>query len=97
MTCAYGTGKGHPSPDTPPNRRDARPAIQPPSMSHRRPDGRSDLEVMVEEFAESVRKDTKPPIDLYESLDMTLPGIIAHQSGLKGGVKLEVPNSRAWH
>jgi len=60
----------------------------------RRADGRSDLEVMLGEFVESVRRDTKPPIDVYESMDMTLPGIIAHQSGLEGGVKFEVPNLR---
>jgi len=60
----------------------------------KRRDGRSDLEVMLGEFVESVRGDTKPPIDIYESMDMTIPGIIAHQSGLQGGVKLEVPNLR---
>ena len=60
----------------------------------RRPDERSDLQAMVEEFVESVRRDMKPPIDVYESLEMTVPGIIAHQSGLQGGVKLPVPDVR---
>ena len=60
----------------------------------RRSDGRSDLEVMVEEFVECVRSDTRPPIDVYESLEMTLPGIVAHESGLKGGRKLPVPDVR---
>ena len=59
-----------------------------------RSDGRDDVAVMVEEFVESVRSDTKPPIDVYESMDMTVPGIIAHQSGLKGGVKMDVPDLR---
>lgn len=61
-----------------------------------RPDGRDGLVVMLEEFINSIRNDTKPPIDVHESMDMTLPGIIAHQSGLNGGVKMEVPDSRGW-
>ena len=56
--------------------------------------GRSDLEAMLADFVASVRDDTKPPIDVHESMDMQLPGIIAHESGLKGGVKLDVPDSR---
>ena len=60
----------------------------------RRPDGRGDAEVMVEEFIASVRNDTAPPIDVYESMDMTVPGILAHQSGLAGGLKLDVPDLR---
>ena len=59
-----------------------------------RPDGRGDVEVMVEEFIESVRRDTKPPLDVYESLDMVLPGILAHESAQQGGRKLEVPDLR---
>jgi len=61
-----------------------------------RRDGRNDLEVMLAEFIESIRRDTKPPIDIYESMDMTLPGIVAHQSGMRGGVKLDVPDPRNW-
>jgi len=62
----------------------------------RRPGARIDLEVMLSEFVKSVRADAKPPIDVHESMDMTLPGIVAHRSGLQGGVKLEVPDSRTW-
>jgi len=62
----------------------------------RRRDGRSDVEVMLREFVDCIRRDTKPPIDVDESMDMTLPGIIAHQSGMQGGVKLDVPDSRRW-
>jgi predicted dehydrogenase len=60
----------------------------------KRGDGQNDLEAMLAEFVQSVQEDTSPPIDVHESMDMTLPGIIAHQSGLEGGVKLQVPNSR---
>jgi len=61
-----------------------------------RRDGRTDLEVMLREFVDSIRRDTKPPIDVHESMDMTLPGIVAHQSGMQGGVRLDVPDSRQW-
>jgi len=59
-----------------------------------RPDGRGEVEVMVEEFIQSVRNDTKPPLDVYDSLEMTLPGTLAHESALKGGVKIEIPDVR---
>ena len=59
-----------------------------------RPDGRGDVEVMVEEFIESVRKDTKPPLDVYESLDMVVPGLVAHESAMQGGKVLKVPDMR---
>ncbi len=65
-----------------------------PRESMARLDGREPVAVMVEEFVESVRNDSKPPIDVHESMDMVLPGIIAHDSGLKGGVKLDVPDLR---
>jgi predicted dehydrogenase len=59
-----------------------------------RPDRRSPEEAMVEEFIESIRKDSKPPLDVHESLDMVLPGVLAHQSAQKGGAKLPVPDTR---
>ena len=31
-------------------------------------------------------------VDLYESLAMTVPGIVAHQSALKGGEQLRIPS-----
>jgi len=59
-----------------------------------RPDGRSRVEAMVQEFVSSVRRDTEPPIDVHESMDMTVPGIIAHRSGMQGGEKMAVPDLR---
>lgn len=59
-----------------------------------RADGRKWLSVMVEEFVDSVRSDTRPPVDVYESMDYTLPGICAHISGEQGGRCLEVPDFR---
>jgi len=43
------------------------------------------------EFVNALLEDREPAIDLYESLAMTVPGIIAHQSALKGGEQLAVP------
>lgn len=43
------------------------------------------------EFINSLLEDREPAIDLYESLAMTVPGIVAHQSALKQGEQLEVP------
>jgi len=46
------------------------------------------------EFLKSIRSGNKPDIDVYMALDMTLPGILAWRSALKGGVFLEVPDMR---
>ena len=43
------------------------------------------------EFINALVEDREPAIDLYESLAMTVPGIVAHQSSLKGGEQLPVP------
>ena len=43
------------------------------------------------EFINSLLDDREPEIDLYESLAMTVPGIVAHQSSLKDGEQLPVP------
>jgi len=49
---------------------------------------------MIRDFVDSITNDMPPPIDEYESMDFVLPGIMAHESAQKGGVKLEVPNLR---
>ena len=56
-----------------------------------RPDGRDHLQIMVDEFIESVRTDTAPPFDEARSMDFCLPGVLAHESALRGGERLEVP------
>ncbi len=43
------------------------------------------------EFINALVADREPEIDLYESLAMTVPGIVAHQSALAGGTQLAVP------
>ena len=43
------------------------------------------------EFVNALLEDREPAIDLYDSLAMTVPGIVAHRSSRKHGEQLEVP------
>ena len=43
------------------------------------------------EFINALVEDREPAIDLYESLAMTVPGIVAHESAFKEGEQLPVP------
>jgi predicted dehydrogenase len=44
------------------------------------------------EFIAAIVQDREPAVDLYEALAMTVPGLIAHKSALKGGEQMKVPN-----
>ncbi len=46
---------------------------------------------LTHEFVMALIENREPVIDLYESLAMTVPGIVAHQSALRGGEQLKVP------
>jgi len=46
---------------------------------------------IVNEFIESLVQSRRPAIDIYEALAQTVPGIVAHQSALRGGELLRVP------
>lgn len=46
---------------------------------------------MIQAFVESVRNDTPVPIDYRLGINMSLPGIIAHESAVNGGAPLEIP------
>jgi len=59
-----------------------------------RRDGRDWVLVMLEEYVDSVRRDTKPPLDVYESLECTLPGICAHLSAEQDGRPVPIPDLR---
>ena len=50
--------------------------------------------LMVNDFVRSILDDTKPPIDVYFGLDMSLPGLCAHLSAEQGGIPVEVPDFR---
>lgn len=43
------------------------------------------------EFINALVEDREPAIDVYESLAMTVPGIVGHQSALKDGEQMRVP------
>jgi hypothetical protein len=38
--------------------------------------------------------DTKSPIDVYNGLDYSLPGLCAHVSAQQGGKMVEIPDLR---
>ena len=42
-------------------------------------------------FIESILLDKKPIVNVGDALNMTLAGVIAHQSALKGGEWMKVP------
>ena len=57
--------------------------------------GGSDVVVMTD-FIDSVYEGKRVPIDIYDSLDMTLPGLISQESIRQGGIWLPVPDPRQW-
>lgn len=46
---------------------------------------------LCEEFVRSILLDRKPLIDVVQALNMTVPGVVAHQSALKDGETMKVP------
>jgi len=59
-----------------------------------RDDGRDWVTVMIEEFIDSVRRDEVPPIDVFRSMDYTVPGICACMSAARDGEPVAVPDFR---
>lgn len=49
---------------------------------------------LVDDWLNAIRAGAAPPIDVYAGLDMTLPGICAHQSALQGGQPVDIPDPR---
>jgi hypothetical protein len=46
---------------------------------------------LMNEFVAAILQDRKPLVDIIPALNMTVPGIIAHQSALKNGEIMRVP------
>jgi len=46
---------------------------------------------LTHEFIDAIVHDRQPAIDVYEALAYTVPGITAHESALKGGESMKVP------
>ena len=46
---------------------------------------------LANEFITSILEDREPMVNIYEALAMTVPGIVAHKSAIKGGEMLKIP------
>jgi len=46
---------------------------------------------LTNEFITAILQDRQPLVNIYEALAMTIPGIVAHKSALKGGERLKIP------
>lgn len=46
---------------------------------------------LIKDFLHAIKTDTTPAIDIVKGMDMTVPGLIAHEAAKKGGVWLDVP------
>lgn len=49
---------------------------------------------LMNEFVSAILQDRKPLVDIATALNLTVPGIVAHQSALKGGKLLRIPQYR---
>jgi predicted dehydrogenase len=47
---------------------------------------------LTHEFVDALVHGRKPAVNVYEALALTAPGIVAHQSALKGGQQMEIPS-----
>ncbi len=47
---------------------------------------------LTHEFVTALCEEREPAIDVYESIAMTAPGIVAHASAFKGGEQMKVPS-----
>ncbi len=52
--------------------------------------GRGEIK-MLRDFISCIQNDTESPIDVDKAINMSLPGIIAHESALRGGELMEIP------
>ncbi len=50
--------------------------------------------LMVEDFAQCILNNTRPPIDVVDALNMTAPGLMSEVSRQRGGAPVEVPEFR---
>jgi predicted dehydrogenase len=46
---------------------------------------------MIRDFLKAIETGSRPPIDVIRATDMTIPGLIAHKSAMKGGQWMDVP------
>lgn len=46
---------------------------------------------LMSDFVDAILRDRKPSVDVVQALNMTVPGIVAHQSALRGGELMKIP------
>ncbi len=46
---------------------------------------------LMNEFVTAILEDRKPLVDIAQALNMTVAGVVAHQSALKDGELMEIP------
>jgi hypothetical protein len=46
---------------------------------------------LMNEFVAAILEDRKPLVDIAQALNMTVAGIVAHQSALKDGESMKIP------
>jgi predicted dehydrogenase len=64
----------------------------PPGAAEAGHDGGDYFEVA--DFVDAVRGGRRPPIDVFDALDFTVPGLVSRESLLRGGAPLPVPDFR---
>ena len=47
---------------------------------------------LVQDFLRTLERGEKPRIDVVRAMDMSVPGLIAHESAMRGGVWMDVPS-----
>ena len=47
---------------------------------------------LTHEFVDALVRGRRPSVDVHEALAYTAPGILAHQSALKGGLQMKIPS-----
>jgi hypothetical protein len=47
---------------------------------------------LTHEFIMAILEDREPAVSVYEALAITAPGIVAHESSLRGGEQLKIPS-----
>lgn len=66
-------------------------ALLPAAMRHDSGHGGS-AAFLSAEFINALVEKREPAVNVYQALAMTVPGLVAHQSALKGGERLRVPD-----
>ena len=49
---------------------------------------------LMNEFVTAILEDRKPLVDIAMALNLTVAGVVAHQSALKGGETMKIPQYR---